>query len=294
MGMLGTEVLRMGMLRMVVCALLVVMLAGCAPDDGGDDSGSGGSTPPAAYQVLDEDCPAGWTGLTVTTDSDAEVGYLDDMPACTNASGDTTYLENRSDAVWLLRSASTNSGSTAPIDLTLGEQSFVDAVAGTYPGEAIFVPGAKLTVDLAPEEVEWVIDLPLSFGWQAHDAVLEKIEGAGEAAAIAALKRQSPAGGALAVCTLAATNYAKTVAGLDEADTSEVLLDGLGVGVAGSKCRSDAAAVGAVDEAGQSLTLADDLERLHGQSEILERIHVRLGYAQRASKVLGLGLAFLH
>jgi hypothetical protein len=41
-----------------------------------------------------------------------------------------------------------------------------------------------------------------------------------------------------------------------------------------------------VDEAGRSVTLANDLERLRGQTEILEKVHVRVDYAQRAWKVV--------
>jgi hypothetical protein len=151
-----------------------------------------------------------------------------------------------------------------------------------------------LTVNLAPEEVEMDYRPSAQFRMAGHDLVVSKIEDSGRAAASAALKRQSRAGAALAVCTLAVTNYAKTVSGLEDADSSEVILGGLGVGVSANKCRLESASVAAVDEAGRSVTLADDLERLRSQTEILEKVHARTDYVQKASKVLRLGLKFLH
>lgn len=297
--------------RLLLLLVLIVPLAGCGaePSDGTEHQGGGSfppppteprpsappppPPPPPSYQVLDSACPDGWTGLRVTTDDEAEVEYLDDIPACTNDLGDTTYLENDSDAVWILRSTSYRGGSTKSWNLTLEEQSFLQAVQGQRAGRAIFVPGADLTVDLPPEEVEWVIDLPLSVGWEAHDLVLDKIEGAGQEAAVAALRRQSRAGAALATCALAATTYAETVEDLEDADAVEVVLGGLGVGAASSACHTASASVSRVDDAGRNVALADDLEHLRRQTAVLQNVDTRLGYAQRASKVFQLGLKFL-
>lgn len=291
-------VLRRRMLRSVVMCLFLASLAGCGSStEDAAEPGDAGGTPDGAgigaYRVPDGNCLPGWTGLLVTTEIEAEVDYLDDMPACSNAAGDATYLENRSDAVWLLRSTSTKSGRTTPVEFTLREQSFIDSVRRAYPGQVILVPGARLIIDLSPMDVEWVVDLPLSFAWQAHDVLVDKIRSAGEEAALAALKRQTRAGGALAACTSAVAEHATTVGGLETADASEVLLDGLGVGLAYTRCSSETASVATVDETGRALTLADDLERLQRQAAVLEQLHVRLSYAQRAARVLGLGLAFV-
>ena len=175
---------------------------------------------------------------------------------------------------------------------SLGEQSFVVSVSDSFPGQVIVVPGASSIVDLAPENVEWTLNLPLSFGWETHGILLEKIKSAGEEAGVAALKRRSTAGGALAVCTLAVTVYAESVASLGEADTSQILLEGLNVSATGSRCRAEAASVEVFDEAGRPLTLVDDLQRLQRQAEVLEFADGKLGYAQRAWKVLRLGLRF--
>jgi hypothetical protein len=262
---------------------------------GGAGGGSGASrgsesTPsPLSYKVLDSACPLKWVGLTVTTDRRAEIDYLDDMPACVDESGNRTYLENQSDAVWTIRSLS-SAGRVDWFKSSLEDESFRAAVNATRPGWAILVPGTAVVVDLPPDQVEWLVDLPLSFAWPAHGVVLDKIKGAGEAVAIAALKRQSRAGGALGVCTLAVAEYAKSVSSLEDADSSDVLLAGLGVGVATSKCRAEAAGVVLGGKAGRSTALADELKGLKSQAKILEKVHVQVSWAQKAAKVLIMGL----
>jgi hypothetical protein len=149
-------------MRLVVPVLLLsATLAGCGSDtpepDGAGGAGSAEPTP-YTYLVPDSACPVGWTGLEVTTDTEAELEYLDDIPACTNDEADTvleadansTYLENNSDAVWLLRSTG-KPGVATSVETTLVEQSFAAAVGERYAGEHIFVPGAKRIVHLAPE-----------------------------------------------------------------------------------------------------------------------------------------------
>jgi hypothetical protein len=264
-----------------IVALLGLAAASCNGGGNGDDGGSGTPTTPATYQVPVSDCPTGWSGLTVTTDSEIEVEYLDAMPACTNETTDAVYLKNNSDAVWTL---STNGGVSSPIDASWKEWSFVHAVASSRPGKNIVVPGAELTVNLPPNEVEWLLDLSLSIAWQGHEVVAEKIQAAGEAAPTAALARETRAGSALAVCTLAVAEYADTISDLEDADAPEVLLNGLGVGVAGSKCHAEAKAAGAVDDSGRSVQLADELASLRSQTTVLEKVQTKVGWAQKAER----------
>jgi hypothetical protein len=230
-------------------------------------------------------CPLGWSGVAVTTDTAAEITYLDDIPACRDASGSATYLKNNSDAVWTLRSTTT-SGTVTPSGQNLVEWSFVQAVSDARPGLAIFVPGAEVTVDLPPESIVWAIDLPLSIGFQGHEVVLGKLRQGGEAAAVAALRRQSPAGGALAACTFSVVQAAESVSDLEDADAVDVVLAGLGVGTASSACRTAAVAVGTLDGASQPIALADEIDRLTAQTDVLERIQTRAGNAQRVARVL--------
>lgn len=276
----------MNTLRALSGVVAVLTVAACTPEASGEGEGEGGVPAPASYQVPDTDCPSGWFGLLVTTDSDAEVDYLSEIPACTNADGSGTYLENRSQAVWVLRSTSSSPWSATPSTDSPKEQSFVRIVGGTYPGVRLLVPGAGLTADLRPDQVEWVIDLPLTFAWQAHDLTVDKIQSNGQWVAIDALRGQTPAGAALAACTLAVKNYADLVNDLETADPEEVLVDGMSVGADGSRCLAEAAEVETVDEAGRRLTLADDIRRLGAQTEVLERAAVQLDIAQRVGEVL--------
>ena len=244
-----------------------------------------------SYRVPDSACPADYPyGLTVTTDVEAEVEYLDNMPACTNAAETAMWLENDSDAVWELRSTSGSGGTVTPLEETLGQFSFMDAVGSTKP---LLLPKAKVSIDRPPGDVNWVVALPYSFGWAAHDLVLDKIETAGEAAGVAALRRRSPAGAAMAACTLAAVEYAKSLSDLEDADAAEVIVDGLGTSASSLTCRNEAKSVRTFDAAGSSDALSDELTHLAGQTEVLEKVHV-MDYAQRAAKVLTLGLEFLH
>lgn len=287
--------------RVAVALLLVASLAACnqAEDEGTlpppppPPSAELPPPPPPQYQVLDAECPEGWKGLLVTTDNEAEVDYLDDIPACTDDQESMTFLRNESDSVWTLGARTPYGGTTNYLGQPLSHESFLLAVAQLRMGRPILAPGASAIVDLPPDSIEWVIDLPLSVGWEAHDLVLDKLRSTGEAATVAALQRRSQAGAALGACALAATQYAESVDGLEDANATEVILRGLGVGSAISACRIQALAVITVDEAGRSVALADELARLRGQTALLQTVEIRLGYAQRAARVLTLGFTIV-
>ena len=248
--------------------------------------------PPVSYRVPDSACPPEYPyGLTVTTDVEAEVEYLDDMPACTNSAQDSIWLQNDTEAVWELKSKSGSAGVVTPLDETLGQVSFMDAVGTNRP---LLTPGAQASVNRPPEDVNWVISLRYTVGWASHDLALDRIESLGEAAAVAALKRRSPAGAALAECALAGVEGAKTVANLGDADASQVMIDVLGTSAAGLGCRQAAKTVPTIDANGNAAVLSDELTHLGNQTELLEKVHVRVDYAQRASKILTLGLKFVH
>jgi hypothetical protein len=277
--------------RLSLFALLAVALAGCGPEP--DAVTAPPPAGPRTFRVPDSQCPTGWAGLTVATDNAVEAEYLDDMPACTDATGTVTYIENRSDSVWLLRSVTGRAGTVRPTESTIREQSFTAMVAGAYPQRVVFVPGAKVTVSLPPAEVAWDVALPLSFGWQTHEIVADKIRKAGETAAVEALQRQSPRRGALGACTLAVISYAETVPDLPDAEPTQVLLDGLGLSASTSDCYTRSTAVATVDDAGRAVTVAEDLTHLPAQRLTLEAAHTRLTNAQGAAKLLTAGLKFL-
>jgi hypothetical protein len=212
------------------------------------------------------------------------------MPACTNDEATGMWLQNDSDAVWKLSSISGSSCDITPVKETLGESFFMDAVDASLP---LLVPKAKVTVEMPPEDVKWSISLAYTLGWASLELALDRIASAGEEAAVAALRRKSPAGAALAACALAGVEGAKEESNLEEADATELIVDSLGTGAAGLKCRTEAASVPTLNADGSRAVMSEDLEYLNRQTELLEKVHVRM-YAQRASKMLKLGLVFLH
>jgi hypothetical protein len=284
---------------------VLMLLVGCGGGDGGDGGGnsSGGNssgddgdpsepTPTpveTSYTVPNASCPGDYgTGLTITTDVPAEVQYLDEIVACTNNAG-ATYLYNDSDAVWNLHRTGANSPTVTYWDsATLGWKawSFEQIVS---PEQALLVPGGSVTVNLPPESLEWDLDLVKSVAWQGHDLVVEKLQSAGKAAVIAALKRETQAGAALVACTFAVHELAKTKTDLENADLTEVVLDGLGVTVSGSNCTIQAAEVVRVEpQTGQSVALADDIAELKQQTALLSKVETKLNNASRMFKVINL------
>lgn len=311
--------------RALVAAVLVLGLAACGPDDGGDGSGgssdngaaggdsgadggggsgdSGGDTPggsgsgPTAvtYQVPPESCPDDYPyGLMVRTDVEAEMEFIEKMPACTNASGSATWVNNGSDVVWEFRTA----GPGAATLRRNGEESdllesvFLEAM---NPSHAILVPDASAVVDLPPERVAWEISLPYTFGWAGQDFTVERLESVAQGAAVASLRRKgSPGHAAALACAFAGYEGSQAVAdNLQEADARQVMIDALGASAAGAQCRLESRRVRTVSPAGSAHLLSDDLAHLGTQAELLDTVHVRLDAAQRGSKLLTLGLKLL-
>lgn len=287
----------------IVCCVgtaLVVVLAGCPNNVDGQQ---GSSYPePSTYPVTSRfrapifevpswQCPANYgVGLTITTDSEAEVEYLDDIVACTNEVGSATYLKNNSDAVWSLR----NLGSVPATAFSWGETLTASSFRSVFgPEQVLMVPQAVLTANVPPQALRWDIDLPLSVSWEGHGVVVEQIASAGEAAVLDALRRRSPAGAAIVTCTLAVKEYASSVGGLEDADLSEVVLAGLGSGIATNRCRQAASLVPVVEKStGRTVAMSTEIDHLARQTAVLQRVETRLSYAARAGRILKLGIRF--
>lgn len=256
------------------------------------EESSGGGSSPLSYQVPNTDCPSDYPyGLLVTTDVPSEVQYLDKVPACTNADSTYTWVRNKSDAVWLINTTTPGSAQRLQDDVTtdLAEAAFMDAVR---PPTAILVPGTSRLVNLPPEQVQWEVSLEYSFGWEAQDFTLSRIESAASGGAVAALRRRgSPAGAAVAACALAGYEGVRGAKGLADADAQQVIIDVLGTSAAGLKCRTEAQDVSTV-HAGSPGVLSEELTHLGSQTELLENVHLRLDNAQRLSKAVNL-LKFL-
>ena len=250
---------------------------------------------PATFQVPDAKCPANYrVGLTVTTDSPGEVGDLDKIVACTTGDGKATYLKNESDAVWTLRNTGTVSGTAFRWGDDLKKDSFRSLFE---PSRVLLVPGGVITSTLPPSSLAWDINLPLSVSWEGYELVTEKVASLGDAALIAALKRRTPAGAAIAQCTLTLEQYAKSIDNLEDEHLkmSTVVLNGLGSSIATNKCRELATRVVVLEEGtNRSVTLSAELDLLGQQTTVLEGVESRLGYASRGVRLLKLGIRFLH
>lgn len=283
-------------------AVSSVVLTGCgSAADGTADQAEAPTLAPAPlvttvrsnYQVPDWQCPPGWTGLRLETDNPAEVKYLDAMPACTDSSRTRSYLENKTDAVWVLSSTSV-AGTWRSDRPSLERASFSGLAQARRPGTVVLAPGEAGTVDLPADGIRWDLDLPLSFGWEAHSIVAEKIASKGEAAVIAAFERRSPAGAAIASCTLAATEMASTYEELDEADATEVLVTSLGSAAAGGVCARQASRVPVVEaQTRQRVALSTALSRVSRVTEGVEAAHTRLEGAQSWAKLARSGVRWI-
>lgn len=289
--------------------LLSVALTACTDPDTTTTSQSGGGVttttappppppppPPSltpaypTYRVPDTSCPDNYgIGLSITTDVAAEVQYLDDVVACTNATGTATYLENKSDAVWRLTSLGARPGRITRWNgqiATLIDGSFRSILSEVRTDSgSLMTPGGLLTVDLPPGELRWDLDLVLSTAWQGHDVGVEKIKSVSQDALIAALARKSPARRALATCTIGLYKTARDVTDLPDADFAQVMLTGLGAASATTTSRQAALYAPAKNEYGKVVTLSEEIGRLKVQGAVLDDVSTKLGYLARGAKV---------
>jgi hypothetical protein len=266
-------------------------VTGPTPETTSRESSVTPSLPPpqkATYQVPDEDCPVDYErGLLVATDTAAEVDYIDKIIACTTTAGATLYLKNNSNAVWELRNTGKVAGTARPWQDNRTRTSFRNVFA---KGRQLLIPGGIVTVNLPPSSVAWDINLPLTIGWVAHGVVAGKVGAQGQTALLDALERRSAAGAALATCTLTAAQYAQSLDGLADKDMSDVVLAGLGAGPATNKCHQAAVKV----KLGQSAprALADDIDQLRRQTQVLEGIEKWLAYAKTGAGTFKLAIRF--
>jgi hypothetical protein len=249
------------------------------------------SLPPpqqATYQVPDEDCPVDYgVGLLVATDTAAEVNYIDKIIACTTTAGGSLYLKNNSNAVWVLSTTGKTAVTVRAWQDNRTRTSFRKVFA---KGRPLLVPGGVVTANLPPSSIVWAIDLPLTVGWVAHGVVAGKIGALGETALLDALERRSPGGAALATCTLATVQYAQSVNGLGNKKLSDVVLAGLGAGVATNKCHQASLKVKLQPSAPRAL--ADDIDQLRRQTQVLDGIEKWLAYAKKGSGLFNLTIRF--
>lgn len=217
-------------------------------------------------------CPKEYSqALSVTTTVEAEIPYLQDVVACTSILQDAVWLYNRGDEVW----KPTAQSESIPIryaSRTVGGISFIEAVSPEYR-QLLLGPGTALVVEASPKAVRWNLDIPLSLAWVAHDWITDQIASYSEAAALAALKRQSNRGGAIAGCTLATYKTAMKVPDLRSASMSQLIVDGIGTAAGGSACYSSWMEANRLD--GRSFDW-NRVERVRIATTFLEQLDTRL------------------
>lgn len=104
--------------------------------------------------------------LTVRAQTTQELAYLDDIDACTNFLGTQTWLNNRSDLVWIPRILPAGGRAW---DLNVPATTFMSALGVT---DAIIVPGDAVIVGGPPAQVEWRFDLSMSAAWEGRNYLL--------------------------------------------------------------------------------------------------------------------------
>jgi hypothetical protein len=305
-----------GIITIVVAALC---LGACGNGDdnnrggsgGGDGGGGGGPTTTwtlpssptptltfslptitperATYQVPNAKCPGNYgRGLNITTETPAELDYVDKIVACVNDDETATYLRNESDAVWLLHDNGSSGATVEHWSPNLHITSFRSVFAtpeGVLP-PGLLAPKDVITTRIPTADLEWTINLPLSLSWEAHEMVTTKIASLGQVALINALKRKNAAGAAIAQCAFTMNEIAQKTSDLAEQDMSDMLLTGLGVGIAANKCRERAAEVRVLDNSKRPIVLSQDLAELKGQTKVLEFAESRLSTAKLGARIL--------
>lgn len=243
--------------------------------------------PPVVYTVPDSKCPAGWKGLTVEPQTAAEIDYLDDIPACSTPGLNHTYLENGSEAVWVVKSPATQWKANA-IEKTWQQVLFDEAIGPVLePNTLALAPGAKFDIALPPSQVQWNLSSHLTLAWHGEDLGIDKLQSLGGAAAVEVARRRSPERAAVAACTLAVAETVKATGETDkEAKSTDLLLAGLGVSVAGGKCHTESIKVRYQNSAGQVETLSAELASVKEQTNLLEKVHTQFGYAVRGEKLM--------
>jgi len=283
----------------VVLACLLFAVTACR-DGEGEDTGGGAAPatpvadapaadPPAAPVV---DCPDGYTTpLEPETDVAEEQEYLDDISACTDDTGSWTWIENRSDAVWLLEA-----DGSAPVDqLTETPRllSFRATVAAVYQ-YAVLAPESAVQVQHSPNGLAWRLSPSWSTAWLMHEQLADKIREAGEELTADAVRQRSARWAAVAECSLAAWDVAGDAGdGLSGDEPAETVLFGMGVVSGTSQCASawrqadqvTTARVGAARVATWErvvVPLADNtqfLQRANGEMTLLNRLGKALAIA---------------
>lgn len=233
----------------------------------------------ARQQVCDE-AGAG-TALHLSTIDATGARVLDEWDACvrTDTTPDYTWLRNRTEAVWTLRTAPwgvVQEHQPAPTRLGAVQTGVFHRAAeerGKPPNAAAFIlPGESVWIAAEPDTVTWHVDLPLSVTWSSSVEVLRRLDNHGQPLLTRSVTGRENAPSVAVTCVIEMATYARNRADLHDADLQDVIRDGFEHILADEGC-SAAAEETVVGVRGRTISLREDvLEVIPGSQRTLERI----------------------
>ena len=259
----------------VVLAICVMALVGCDPEPDPDPE----PPAPATHQFLVTDCtdPDYSVPLSVTTDVEDELAYLEEVVACAGQSGGV-WLQNNSAAVW-----------TVTVDEVSPNIDYGVSRAGVFTAALrradVLVPGQNVSFpDATPDALEWHADFPLSVAWVGQEALLDRVQSVVADAVQSALDKRTPTGAAAYACTSAVAQLAS--AENDPADPFKPLSDAFGLVAQGSECVQRLSQITVVEADGREVRLSDSMAQLAaGHADDFGRAEKAVTFASAASRV---------
>jgi hypothetical protein len=227
----------------------------------------------------------GGRALRLSTTDPATAGILDEWDACLRA--DTTpaytWLRNRTDAVWILRTTPWDAVQEhRPGRTRLGRlQTGVFHRAAQERGKpsnasAFILPGESIWIAAEPGTITGQVDLPLTVAWAGAGEILTRLDDHGQQLLTGAVDRRESGPSASVACVLALHDYALHRTDLYTADLEEVLRDGFEDILTDEVC-TEAARETIMGRRGRTVSVLEDvLEVIPGSASSLEQMSAEL------------------
>lgn len=271
-----------------VLVALIITLSACGevaqPPNDGPTFVSGGSESPLVPETMSPTrsdvlythvtaqgtCTSEGEGVPLelgTTDA-SEAVYLSGWDACTSidSSGASyTWLRNGTDALWIMPGISWEESRAywASDKAATTERASLfheTAASESMLGDTLYLsPGAAVRIARDPADVQWELNLPLTFAWEGQEALLDKLEEKGQQVVAQAFTRKSSVSRSIAICTLSVYNYASDLAEQEKSDAADVVLTGFTTVSAAGSCYQEARKARATLANGQVVSVYDDV-----------------------------------
>lgn len=261
---------------------------GIPTPEGTDPSRQASGTPtPHVHRTAQATCDDVGAGraLRLSTTDPAGAGTLDEWDACLRA--DTTpaytWLRNRTNAVWILRTTPWDAVQEhRPGHTRLGTlQTGVFHRAAQERGKpahasAFILPGESIWISAEPETITGQMDLPLTVAWAGAGEILSRVDDHGQQLLTDAVDRRESGPSASVACVLALHDYALHRTDLYTADLREVLREGFEDILTDEGC-TEAARETIMGRRGRTVSVLEDvLEVIPGSASSLEQISAEL------------------